>query len=250
MYIEESVISVVNQTYANIELVVIDDGSDDNSIELLKSLQNKYEFTLIIQDNSGVCKTLNRAITKFCNGKYVGILASDDYWHPEKLKKQMTVLMEKEGSDFCFTQALEFDSDSGDTIRVFPKKPLSGEVLEKVFIRQHVPAGSILFSRELYDEVGGFDENLREEDWDFVIRCAAKTRFTSVKEPLFFYRSHANNTMKSVARTKIFHQKALILAKNYPLVSPYVWIKSISIHFMYDHFFSKISDFKLLKRYL
>ena len=60
--------------------------------------------------------------------------------------------------------------------------PVSGHVLNQVLLRQHVLAGSMMFSRQLFDKVDGFDENLKEEDWGLVIRCATKTSFSAVSD--------------------------------------------------------------------
>lgn len=234
-YVENAIFSILNQTYKNIELIVIDDGSHDESPKRIETLANQYGFKFVIQENCGVCKTLNRAIREFSSGDYIAVLASDDYWDIHKIEKQVACLTAKDSSEFCFTQAVEFDSDSGRELRVFPKKPLVGNVLNKVFVRQHVPAGSIMFSRKLFDKLNGFDENLKEEDWDFVIRAAAETEFSAINETLFFYRSHALNTMKSRPRRQIFHDKAKILSKNYLLVSPSIWLFSMLLHFFYDH---------------
>ena len=234
-YVERAILSVLEQTYKNIELIVIDDGSKDNSCEVIRRLSENYSFTFVEQENSGVCKTLNRGVFEFSKGSYIAVLASDDYWALDKIEKQMSLILAAEGSDFCYTQALEFDSDSGEQLRVFPKKPKVGKVLNNVFVSQHVPAGSILFSSRLFHEMNGFDESLREEDWDFVIRAASLTNFVAVSEPLFYYRSHRGNTMKTRSRRSIFHDKAKILAKNYMLVSPLIWLFSVVLHFTYDH---------------
>ena len=232
-YVEQSLNSVFNQTYENIELIVIDDGSRDNSVAVVKKMQGKYNFTLVTQKNMGVCKTLNKAVS-LSKGKYIALLASDDYWDLSKIEKQVNRLESNPNSEFCFTQAIEFDENGIKNDKIFPKRPLTGKVLNQVFIRQHVPAGSMMFSRTLYDTLGGFDENLKEEDWDFVIRSAAHTEFSAVSEPLFYYRSHETNIMKTRKRREIFRQKALLLTKNFDLVSPYRWYLSISIHFVYD----------------
>jgi alpha-1,3-rhamnosyltransferase len=234
-YVERAVLSVVCQTYQDFDLVVIDDGSKDESVQKLKELQKEHGFTLITQENKGVCKTLNRAIREAASGEYIALLASDDFWHEDKLRLQMESLEQHPESEFCFSQAIVFtDETNPSNGRLFPKKCLSGQVLNSVFLRQHVPAGSMLFSRRLYDLLGGFDENLKEEDWDFVIRSAAATSFCSVDKPLLYYRSHATNTMKTRKRSSIFHQKVQILAKNFDLVSPFRWYFSVSIHFFYD----------------
>ena len=234
-YIEKSIRSVFEQTYKKTELIVIDDGSSDGSCGLLLKLKKELGFTLIMQKNAGVCATLNRGIQQYSKGKLLCILGSDDYFHPLKLEKQVKALQNNLRSEFCFTQALEFDSDTGKELRLFPKKDFSGNVLNKVILRQPYAAGSIMFSRSLYDKVGGFDSSLKYEDWDFSIRCAAITEFSSVNEPLFYYRSHEKNIMKTLSRREVFYGKAMILSKNYMLVEPNVWILSIFFNFTYDH---------------
>lgn len=234
-FVSKSIESVLFQTYKNIELIVIDDGSKDDSVKIINELRERYNFTFVVQENKGICRTLNRAIKEFSKGEYIALLASDDFWHADKIKAQIDLLARNPHSEFSYTQALEFCNDSIPSQgRVFPKRPKSGRILNTVFFRQHVPAGTMLFSRRLYDELGGFDESLKEEDWDFVIRAAAATEFTAVLRPLLHYRSHATNTMKTRSRVDIFHQKAKILSKNFKLVSPWIWYLSISIHFIYD----------------
>jgi alpha-1,3-rhamnosyltransferase len=234
-YVERAVMSVYTQTCQEFQLIVIDDGSNDTSVQVLEGLRDRLGFTLLTQQNQGVCKTLNRAIKEAAVGEYIALLASDDFWHPDKLRMQLDSLKANPASAFCFSQAFEFTDENDLTKgKIFPKRCLSGQVLNSVFIRQHVPAGTMVFSRQLYDELGGFDENLKEEDWDFVIRSAAATSFCSVNKPLLYYRSHATNTMKTRKRSSIFHQKIKILAKNFDLVSPFRWYFSVSIHFFYD----------------
>ena len=234
-YIERAVESVAKQSFTAVEIIVIDDGSSDGSQEKLAELQRVYGFQLVCQRNMGICKTLNKAIRELSGGDYIAIVASDDYWHPEKLQLQMSELKLHPDSEFCFSQAIEFfDENNVGAGVVFPRKCLSGNVVNQVFVRQHVPAGTMLFSRALYDRLGGFDENLKEEDWDFVIRSAAATSFVSVNTPLLYYRSHSGNTMKTRSRAAIFHQKAKILAKNFDLVNPWRWLFAICLHFTHD----------------
>lgn len=232
-YVEQSLNSVFNQTYKNIELIVVDDGSSDNSVAVVKRIKEKHDFTFITQENMGVCKTLNKAIS-LSKGKYVAVLASDDYWDVTKIEKQVNCLEENNDSEFCFTQAVEFDDKNIKSDKIFPKKIKTENILNKVFLSQHAPAGSIMFTRSLYDNLAGFDDNLKMEDWDFIIRSAAVTELSAVKEPLLYYRSHETNIMKTRQRTETYKQKVLLLTKNFDLVSPYVWLAAIFIHFVHD----------------
>lgn len=244
-YVLKSIDSVLGQTYKNVELIVVDDGSTDGSIDMLETASKELEFSFIAQENSGVCKTLNRGIREFSKGDYICVLASDDYFDPEKIEKQILKLFSCPESEFCYTQAAEFDSKTDKVLRVFPKKEFFGDVLNRLTIRQPYAAGSMMFSRALYERIGGFDECLPAEDWDFSIRCAAATKFIGVHEPLFYYRSHASNTMKSLGRSKIFRVKAMILSKNYLIIPPFRWLFAIGFHFFYDRFYGVLGKLKI-----
>lgn len=240
-YIERTIDSVLGQDHRSVELVVIDDGSKDGSVELLQALSRKHGFKFIAQGNAGVCAALNRAVREGATGEYIALLGSDDLWEPDKLSLQVTAMASDPGSEFCFAQARRFSTGTpGGDGSVFPRRCLTGEVVDSVFLRQHVPAGTMLFTRRLFDELGGFDETLLEEDWDFVIRSAAATRYTAVNRPLLHYRVHASNTMRTRNRSAIFHQKARILAKNFPLVSPARWLLAVALHFAHDLVFSRL----------
>lgn len=233
-YVEKAIGSVLAQTHTAVELIVVDDGSSDGSVDLLQALSARHGFKLICQENAGVCKTLNRGVRE-AEGEFISLLASDDFWHPDKLRLQLGALEASPGSRFCFSQALEFRDEANlEEGRVFPRRCYRGNIVNRVFLRQHVPAGTMLFSRQLYDELGGFDETLKEEDWDFVIRSAAATSFAAVDAPLLNYRAHLANTMRTRSRHAIFHQKAKILAKNFPLAKPGVWLAAIGLHFAHD----------------
>lgn len=234
-FVETAVRSALAQTHQAVQVIVIDDGSCDGSREFLEGLAAREDFEFIAQANAGICRTLNRAIRERSRGQYVALLASDDYWMPEKLERQLIRLRQMPRAEFCFSQARTFRLEPRDaTGSPFPAWPREGNVLRHVVMRQHVPAGTMIFTRALYDRLGGFDESLKEEDWDFVIRAAAATSFAAVAQPLMLYRIHATNAMRVRARSAIFHQKALVLAKNFPLVPPLRWITALLVHFVHD----------------
>lgn len=239
-FIKQAILSVFCQSYKNFELVVVDDGSTDGTPDLLSELQLEYPFKFIAQENQGVCRTLNRGIIELSKGDYIGLLGSDDLWHEEKLELQLQQLKRNPASEFCFGQALRFKELQQSTIgSAFPRQCHTGNVLGKVFLRQHVPAGTIIFSRGLFDKVDGFDETLAEEDWDFVIRCAAETEFCAVNAPLLYYRQHDRNTMVTRGRSRIFQDKARLLSKNFHLANPWIWMLSLFAHFLFDHVISR-----------
>lgn len=234
-FVERAITSVLEQSYPNVQLVVIDDGSVDGSVQAVAALAGAHGFDFVAQENRGVCRTLNRAIREYARGEWIALLGSDDFFHPDKLRLQVEALRANPSSRFCYAKALEFwDETPGRSETVRPARMIQGAVLNTVFLRQTVPAGTMVFARSLFDELEGFDENLQEEDWDFVIRSAAVTPFCAVDEPLLHYRAHANNTMRTAGRRRIFQQKARLLSKNMHLVSPWRWLLAIGVHFAHD----------------
>ena len=91
-YIKDAILSVINQTYKNIELIVIDDGSSDDSPQIIRSLGKKYNFKYIIRENRGICATLNEALN-MAKGVYFCGLGSDDMFFPEKIEKQVNFML-------------------------------------------------------------------------------------------------------------------------------------------------------------
>jgi alpha-1,3-rhamnosyltransferase len=242
-YIGAAIESVVSQTHPRMQLIVIDDGSTDGSVALLEQLAGRHGFELLTQENGGVCRALNRAIRERARGEYIALLGSDDLWAPDKIELQLQRLRADPGAELCFSQAISFERSPQQTRgKPFPARPREGRVVGRVVLRQHVPAGTMLFSRRLYDALGGFDERLREEDWDFVIRAAARTRFVAVQRPLLYYRTHARNTMRTRPRPEIFHQKMLILAKNFDVVPPARWLLSVGVHFLHDIVLTRVAS--------
>ncbi|MFN0097626.1 MAG: glycosyltransferase family 2 protein [Gemmatimonadaceae bacterium] len=239
-YIGATIESVLAQSHPAVQLVVIDDGSTDGSAALLQQMAEARGFDLILQSNGGVCRALNRAIRERARGQCIALLGSDDVWDPRKLERQLARLAQVPDAELCFAQARYFTQTPSDAYgEPFPARPREGDLLRFVFWRQHVPAGTLLFTRALYDALGGFDESLREEDWDFVIRAAARTKFAAVPAPLLWYRAHQTNTMRARPRAAIFHQKALILAKNFALVPAGLWFGALTLHFVHDIVFQR-----------
>ena len=211
LYIRDCIQSVLNQSYKNIEIIVVDDGSVDNTLDILQDFKN--QIVLHIQKNQGVSSALNNGV-KLANGHYLSILASDDMFHPKKIEEQFYLLQMDKQSDLCFCKALYFDDDINNVIDTFPNKFYKGFVTEKIFIKQLVPAGSILFTKSLYNLIGGFNENLKEEDWDFIIKASAFTKFSFLEKPYFFYRHHPLQTMVHTSRLILLKRKFDVLNAN------------------------------------
>ena len=200
-YVGEAVESVMNQSYKDIEIVVVNNGSTDNSLEVLEKYSKKIH--LINQENlgqSGARKTgLERA-----SGDYIAFLDADDKWDPQKIEKQMLLFTPKVELVYCginlFSEnsqsviATEIPTFRGSCTDAFIEYPgvsivLSGE-------------STSIFTRSLLNKVGGFDPELNSAaGWDFFRRCSKFSEFDFVPQPLINYRLHSSNMSNSSQNT-------------------------------------------------
>lgn len=234
-YVTQAIQSVLCQQYQPIELIVIDDGSTDATPEIVGSLAEQHGFQFIVQANRGVSHALNRAIREYATGEYIAVMASDDYMHPEKIHKQIACFRQHPQSQLCFTQAIEFNSHDGRWLRTFPTRTFAPHMFKHIVLTQPFAAGSVMYSAALFQRLGGYAEELRLEDWDFLIRAAAQTTFCSVYEPLVYYRSHPQNTFKTLGRGRVYQEKKRVLMKNRQLIPTHLLWRSLLAHYLYDH---------------
>ena len=198
-FIGEAIKSVLEQTYPISEIIVIDDGSTDNTKQVVESFGERVRY--FAQKNSGVCAARNAGI-KNSSGDFVAFIDADDTWLPEKIEKQLAKFAEDRKIGLVHCGLREFDSQTNETIRLY----LDGEegwVADELLLFEKPvilgAGGAVLVSRKALEEVGGFDTNLKiGEDWDFCYRIARKFKVGFVPEALVNYRYHGVNTHLNV----------------------------------------------------
>lgn len=187
-YICDAIDSVLAQTYKDYEIIVVDDGSTDNTKEMLDKYNGKIRYTY--QANSGVSAARNLGVN-LSKGQYLAFLDSDDMWLPEKLEKQMEAIKE-DGVGLVHTSKYMVDSNgnfTGDIRPLYPAKNIYD------LINNHNICMSVLAKKDLVIKAGMFDEGISgSEDKDLWIRMAKLSKITFLKEPLIKYRVHPDNT--------------------------------------------------------
>jgi glycosyltransferase involved in cell wall biosynthesis len=186
-FVVEALDSVVAQTYQPLELIVIDDGSTDGSPQVIKHwIASHPETVLLLNDsNIGYCKTFNKAL-KGAKGEFIMDFAADDVMIATKIADQVG-LFEKLGSEYgvVFSDAI-YINESGEFIRehfryLFKQRLLKsipqGDVYADVLGKYFIPAPSMLSRIEVLTKLGGYDEDLAYEDFDFWVRAAREFRF-------------------------------------------------------------------------
>lgn len=179
--IETAVRSVLAQTYANYELIVVDDGSDDGTPELLAHYSGK--LTLLVQRNRGVSAARNAGIA-CSSGELIAFLDSDDEWTPDKLAKQVALFHEGDFGFICHTDEI-WMRDGKEVPQKEIHRKQGGGFFERALERCLISPSSVMLSRTLLDSVGGFDEDLpAAEDYDLWLRITAFHDVRFVPEPL------------------------------------------------------------------
>ena len=197
-YIEASIRSVMAQTYPDIELLVVDDGSSDDSVAVIERLQREFDFDFKVQDNQGLSRTLNAAIAR-SSGEYVAPFGSDDIMLPNRLALQVEYMRDKPEVGICAGSVTSIGPDGAPLGN--DKPPYWRRLdFDDVFLNRKPgsPAATLLFRREALEEVGGFDPDIRLEDLVIELKITHAGWFIDVLgEALAFYRVHSSNTYKN-----------------------------------------------------
>lgn len=200
-YIEECILSVLGQTYPHVELLVVDDGSTDDSVERIRRLQAEHGFDFAVQENQGLTHTLNAAI-KRAKGSLIVPFGSDDIMLAERLAKQVAYLQGKPEVGICAGN-IELIDAAGE---LFPEKRQRRDVpfrrldFEDVFMERkpYPPAPTLMFRKEALANVGGFDPEIRLEDLLIELKIThAGYYIDCLGEVLARYRKHGNNSYKN-----------------------------------------------------
>lgn len=196
--IAETLESALNQDYKNIEIIVINDGSTDGSLELLSNNYND-KIRIINTENKGVSNARNIGINHAA-GNYIAFLDSDDIWAPDKISKQIRLLTNNSDYGVCYTDRYLIDSKSS----VLPskkRKHYTGAILNKIIISNFVCLSSTLVKKECFITCGKFDVGLTvSEDYDLWIRIATKFKFIYLDERLVYYRITPGSLTKNRQR--------------------------------------------------
>lgn len=201
-YIEASVASVIAQTYPNIELIVVDDGSTDGSVELLQRLQAKHGFDFTSQENRGLSRTLNETIAR-ARGSLIVPFGSDDIMFPHRIATQVAHMRGKPEVGICSANIEIIDQHGavmGGNEQRKRNLPFRRLDFDDLFLdRKPGPmAATLMFRREAFDLAGGFNPDIRLEDLYIELKIAEAGFFIDVLgEPLAQYRKHATNTYKN-----------------------------------------------------
>lgn len=193
-FLEHCLESIINQTYSNIQIIVVDNGSEDNSTEILSRFKNNIEV-VYLENNVSQGQARNLGVSK-SSGEFLAFLDSDDYWHRDKISRQMAFISKSVSLVYCGVTLVSHD----ESRYVHPAH--KGYVYD-AFMHPRCEAVVIagesgaLLTRNLFDKVRGFAPELHTTaGWDFFLRCSKVSRIDYIDEPLVFVRIHNHNLSK------------------------------------------------------
>jgi glycosyltransferase involved in cell wall biosynthesis len=220
-FVLQAVQSALEQTYSPVEVIVVDDGSTDDTRNRLASLKDCIHY--VYQSNGGVAKARNRGISE-AQGELIAFLDADDQWLPAKLQKQWECLQVNPNVCLVHTDLYRLYESSGARVYKYrDRKRFSGYCYSEFFWGNAVMTSTVLVTRSCLEEIGRFDEEIRDpstEDLDLWLRIARHFPLAYIDEPLLLYREHATNGSHN--QRKMLENEYYVLA-NALRADPALW---------------------------
>ncbi len=241
--------SVFSQTYTAWEIIIIDDGSTDDTKQLLQPYRDNKKIIYLYQNNGGPGSARNNGI-RHATGEYIAFLDADDYWHAEKLEKQIAAFQENPRIVVCSTETYCIDPYSDliwETVRSPWTKPRSGKVVPYFAFHKIITLSSALIPKKYILKVGLFDESrdiIMTEDLDLWLKLAPVGDFVTLNEPLTFYQTRAGITIEQITAN---HKKIKeVFRRNKNLATG--WVKFwYSIGYSKAHILYFLSTIKIIR---
>lgn len=213
--IEKALKSVLSQTIQEIEVIVVDDGSTDNSVKIVEDIQDDRIFLIKNEKNSGANYARNLGISK-AHGEYIAFQDGDDIWHREKLERSLKVL-QSEGVDIVFTAFVRKFSNGYE--EKLPNYNLNEaeDKMKSLLFDNCVATPTILAKRNVFDNIL-FDESMPKfQDWEFALRAIKKYMFFYLDEVLVTAYVENNGLTMNMHNSVIALQR--IMEKNSDIIS-------------------------------
>ena len=240
-FVEETLKSVLSQTYRNIEVLVVDDGSHDQTPDIIKSIAlGDSRVSLLQQANAGVAAARNLAIQR-SKGEYIAPIDADDIWYPEKLEKQVQCMLEAEPSvGLVYAWSVLINEDGLPTWG-YHYADEEGEVYTDLLYRNFIGnASAPLIRHACFEQIGYYNCKLKEhnaqglEDWDLYLRIAECYRFRVVPKFLVGYRQvFGSMAFNGRSMEKSFYLVMADVRQRHPEISDNIYRQATSNHYFY-----------------
>ena len=206
-FLEECLDSVKRQTYPNLQVIIFDDCSKDNSVAVIDSWlkRHRLDWQFIPHSrNVGICASLNEVL-RLARGKYISMGAADDVWQPDKTSRQVETMEQMpEDVGVLYSDAFQIDENGEMLPQMFIEShrkfvvPPEGFLFDVLWEGNFIPAMTTLIRRDCFTKVGTYDEDLCFEDWDMWMRISRIFRFAHDKIPAAKYRVVSTSAFRTM----------------------------------------------------
>jgi len=233
-FIERTILSVLNQNYPNFEYIIIDGGSNDGSIEIIKKYE-KYLTYWISEKDNGQADAINKGLRR-TKGKIVAYLNSDDIYCQGTFVKVANYFCKYPNRDIIYGDYLIIDSQD-NVIKC--KKEIAFDYNILLYCFSYIPQPTVFFKREIFEKIGLFDTQLNcTMDFDYWVRVSRKNKIYYIPESLAAYRIHGSS--KTWTQRSAFREENLLIRKRYTKRYP----KSLKMDRLYFKFLNIIYRMK------
>lgn len=208
-YLENSLKSVVNQTYKNWELIFWDNQSEDSSYEIFNNFEEKRFKYFMAEEHTSLHKARNLALSK-CDGDIIAFLDTDDYWNENKLNYQIEIFNRDSKVDCVYSKFwVKYENFFAPNKLISFKNLPEGRILDKLLNKYNFSFGSALFKKNKLDNFPNIFSEKHDliADFDFMIRFVKKNYLACVQKPLHYYRKHNSNMSLINFKTQIDQMK-------------------------------------------
>ncbi|HHW4414229.1 glycosyltransferase family 2 protein [Citrobacter freundii] len=229
-YLEEALESVYKQTWKNIEVIIVDDASTDNSQKIIKKYQKKHQCKTILREENYYSQHIKKGekpiiqAMNLAQGKYIAVVDSDDLIMPTKISHQVNMMEKNTNCSMCYSAVQVIMPDGS----IFPYNNifLNGDVFEHMLITGNLSLyiGSLI-RRDAYLRIERSPPDLVQEDWDMFLKLAKQGEFISSERVVAKYRRHNNNTWFRRDNSKLMYRNRMMILNQWKHEP--AWVKAI-----------------------
>ena len=241
--IQETINSILNQTFKNIEVIISDDGSTDSTLEIVSNISDS-RIKILSYPNAGVSASRNRGIFQ-AKGEYISFMDADDLWTPDKLELQWQALQDNPQAAVAYSWT-DYIGESSQFLKSGRRIKANGDVFGRLLVTNFLENGSNpLISKEALEKIGGFDESLSaSEDFDLWLKLSANYEFVCVEKPQILYRSSINSLSSNLKNMEATSLKVIERAFSYPKAYQFQHLKKQTISEFYKYLTFKAIEAK------
>ena len=232
--IQETIDSILNQTFQNIELIIINDGSTDSTVQIINNISDS-RIKLFSYANGGLSTSRNRGIS-LAQGEYISFIDADDLWTPDKLESQWQALQENPQADVAYSWT-DYIDESSNFLKSGRRIKANDDAFSKLLLFNFLDNGSNpLIRQKALEKVGDFDRSIcTAGDKDMWLRLAANYNFVCVEKPQILYRISTNSMSTNLKRQEAASLKVLERAFSNPKAEKLQHLKKQSLSYLYQY---------------